>query len=33
MIEPVQLSPIGHTDLAVSRLGYGTTALGNIMRA
>lgn len=32
MIDPTELIPIGDTGLAVSRLGYGTTALGNIMR-
>jgi D-threo-aldose 1-dehydrogenase len=32
MLEPTELRPIGTTDLAVSYLGFGTTALGNIMR-
>lgn len=32
MLDPTELRPIGTTGLAVSRLGFGTTALGNIMR-
>jgi D-threo-aldose 1-dehydrogenase len=33
MLDPTALRPVGRTDLAVSGLGFGTTALGNIMRA
>lgn len=33
MLDPTALRPIGRTELAVSGLGFGTTALGNIMRA
>lgn len=32
MLNPTELRPIGTTSLAVPRLGFGTTALGNIMR-
>jgi D-threo-aldose 1-dehydrogenase len=32
MQDPTELRPIGTTHLTVSRLGFGTTALGNIMR-
>lgn len=32
MLDPTELRPIGRTSLTVSRLGFGTTALGNIMR-
>lgn len=32
MLDPAELRPIGSTGLTVSRLGFGTTALGNIMR-
>ena len=32
MLDPTELCSIGTTSLAVPRLGFGTTALGNIMR-
>lgn len=32
MLDPNELRPIGSTSLTVSSLGFGTTALGNIMR-
>jgi D-threo-aldose 1-dehydrogenase len=33
MLDPVELRPIGTTSPAVTRVGFGATALGNIMRA